>query len=163
MSLDEAVSCRAVFVIVSESDGRAGRFWGQLYNLKMARDRPCVSIGSALEPMGGLSNGPIPDPHRPHNCPNRRVEKSIFQISASWLQVDENVNRSHFRIHWLVMKWCTEPSYSFPQNSKSANADREQYARSSGHCGDDLVCYLTWTKVAFSMTKRWHNLASGQV
>ena len=41
MPLDEAVASRAVFVIVSESGGRAGgpkRFWSQLTNSKTARD-----------------------------------------------------------------------------------------------------------------------------
>ena len=43
----------------------------------------------------------------PNVCPNsqnRAVEKFPFQISANQLPVDSNVNRVHFRIHWLVVK-----------------------------------------------------------
>ena len=52
---------------------------------------------------GGLSTGPIPDPLRP---PTSKLggQKFPFQISANRLQVDENVNRAHFRINWLVVK-----------------------------------------------------------
>ena len=45
LPLDEVVASRAVFVIVSRSDGRK-RFWSQLNNSKTVRDRPYVSIRS---------------------------------------------------------------------------------------------------------------------
>ena len=53
--------------------------------------------------MGGLSNGPIPDPHVPITLQTggRKVPLSIV---ANRLEVDENVNTAHFRIHWLVVK-----------------------------------------------------------
>ena len=43
--LDETVASRAVFVIVSGSDGWK-RFWSELNNSKTVRDRPYVSFGS---------------------------------------------------------------------------------------------------------------------
>ena len=39
-----------------------------------------------------------------------RIEKSPLQIAAKWLEIDENINRAHSRIHWLVVKWCHEQS-----------------------------------------------------
>ena len=45
LPLDEAIASRAVFVIVSGSDGRK-RFWSQLNYPKTVRDRPYVSMGS---------------------------------------------------------------------------------------------------------------------
>ena len=51
--------------------------------------------------MGGLLNGPIPDPPRP---PKQEVEKSPFEISANRLEVDENASGTHFSIYWLVVK-----------------------------------------------------------
>ena len=54
--------------------------------------------------MGGLSSGPIIDPPRPPQPLKLRVEKSPIQISSNRLEVDENVNRSHFRTHWLAVK-----------------------------------------------------------
>ena len=47
LPLDEAVAFRAVFAIVSGSDGGGGRerFRRQLNNHKTVRDRPYVSIG----------------------------------------------------------------------------------------------------------------------
>ena len=56
--------------------------------------------------MGGLSNGPIPDPHVPHNYSNRRtIEKSPFQIAAERLEVDENVNRARSVRHFLALNF----------------------------------------------------------
>ena len=52
---------------------------------------------------GGLSNGPITAPTS-SLIPKPGVEKSPFHISANRLEVDENVNRTHFRIHRLVVK-----------------------------------------------------------
>ena len=46
LPLDEAISSRAVFVIVSGSDGQAERFWSQLNNSKTVRDMPYMSMGS---------------------------------------------------------------------------------------------------------------------
>ena len=45
--------------------------------------------------------------------------------------VDETVNRAHFRIYLLVVKWCNEQLYSFRQIPKWVNADRAQYVPSS--------------------------------
>ena len=60
--------------------------------------------------------------------PKQEVEKFPFQISASRLEVDDNVNRARaqFRIPLLAVKWC-----SFRQSPKWVNADRAQYGRSS--------------------------------
>ena len=41
------------------------------------------------------------------------------------------MNRAHFRIHWLVMKWRSEQSNSFRQIPKWVNGDRTQHVRSS--------------------------------
>ena len=56
MSLDKAIASRAVFVVVSRSDGNA--FESQLNNLKTVRDRPYVSMGS----NGQASEWTHPDP-----------------------------------------------------------------------------------------------------
>ena len=66
MPLDDAIACKAVFVIVSASDGRTGgrtSSWSQLNNSKMIRDRLNVSMGHQQEPIGGPSNGQIPNPY----------------------------------------------------------------------------------------------------
>ena len=73
MPLDEAIASRAVFVIVSGSDGRTGgrkRFWSQLNNSKTVIDRSYVSIGS--EYMSELLNEFIPIP----TCPKQKSRKS---------------------------------------------------------------------------------------
>ena len=54
--------------------------------------------------MGGLSNWPIPDPHRPLLQTEAGVEQSPFQILVNRLEVDENDNGANFKIHWLVLK-----------------------------------------------------------
>ena len=33
--------------------------------------------------------------------PKQGVEKSPFQIAATWLEIDGNVNGAHLRTHWL--------------------------------------------------------------
>ena len=48
MPLDEAIASRAVFVIVSGSDGRAETLLGQLNNSKTVRDRPYVCVNGEL-------------------------------------------------------------------------------------------------------------------
>ena len=65
--------------------------------------------------MGGLSNGPIPDPHS----------------SPNWLEVDENVTRAHFRIDCLVVKWCNKQSHSFHPSPNRVNVGRAKYVWSS--------------------------------
>ena len=37
---------------------------------------------------------------------SRGIEKSLFQISANRLEVDESVNKAHFRIHGDAMNNC---------------------------------------------------------
>ena len=64
-----------------------------------------------------------------------------FPISANRLEVAENVNRAHFRISWLVVKWCNEQSYLFRQSHKWAKADRAQYVWSS--CGPITIVLMT--------------------
>ena len=108
LPLDEAVASRAVLVIVSGSDDRANgrkRFRSQLINSKTVRDRKFVSLGSYCEPIGGLSNGPIPDLSRPRN-PQTGGRKVPFKNSANQMEVVENVNRTHIRIglHWLIVE-----------------------------------------------------------
>ena len=48
--------------------------------------------------MGGLSNGPIPTPHVPFS------HQTGGSLVTGRLDVDENVSRTHFRIHWLVVE-----------------------------------------------------------
>ena len=63
-------------------------------------------------PWAGYRMGQSPSqlaPSPPPQTPNRGggAEKSPFQMSANTanrLEVDENVHRTHFRIHWLVVK-----------------------------------------------------------
>ena len=69
-------------------------------------------------------------PSPTHMVPQTGVEKSPFQISANGIEVNENVNRAHLRIPWLVVKWCNEQLYSFRQRPKWVNTDRAQYVRS---------------------------------
>ena len=80
LPLDEAV-----FVIVSESDGRTGErklFWSQLSNSNMVRDRPYALMGSLEDPLGELSNGPTRDFYVPLNPQNQGVEKSPFETAV---------------------------------------------------------------------------------
>ena len=47
---------------------------------------------------------PITDPYVPLNIPNQvGVEASPFQIAVRRLEIDENVNRTHLRTHWLAV------------------------------------------------------------
>ena len=50
-------------------------------------------------PWSGYRIGPflIPYAYVPPNSPNLVIVKSPFQISTSRIEVDENVNRAHFR------------------------------------------------------------------
>ena len=78
------------------------------------------------------------------NSPNRRVEKFRFQISANRLEVVKNVNRTHFRTHRLVVKWCNEQSTRvswFRQSHNWVKADRAQYVWSS--CGRIAIVVMT--------------------
>ena len=79
--------------------------------------------------MGEPSNGPVLDPLRPPE-PQAVVSKIPVHISANRLEIDENVSWAHFRIHWLVVKWCNEQLYSFRQSPKRVNADRAYFVRS---------------------------------
>ena len=62
--------------------------------------------GAYKEPMGRLSNRPIPDTtyprHVSHN-PQTGVEKFPFQIAAKRLEIDESVNRTHLVRHFLAL------------------------------------------------------------
>ena len=47
-----------------------------------------------------------PEPHISRHTQNGgegKVEKSDFQIAAERLEINENVNRSHLRTHWLAV------------------------------------------------------------
>ena len=73
---------------------------------------------------------PFPNTHLPLT-PKLGVENSPFHISANRSEVDESVNRTNFSIHWLVVKWCNEQSYSFRRSPKWVKADQAQYVYSS--------------------------------
>ena len=83
--LGEAVASSAVFVIVSESNGRASGWaetlWSQLNFSKTARDKPCVN-GELKGTNGGLSNG---TPHVPltPKPEGRKVPFSKFSQPAA--------------------------------------------------------------------------------
>ena len=86
-------------------------------------------MGSHEEPMGGLSNGPIPDPHVPPTSPpNRGIEKSPFEISAKTATTD------------LARHVAPAPrallcsSIMFIEIYKCCESCRIDH-----HCGDDLV------------------------
>ena len=96
--------------------------------------------------MGRLPTGPIPHPRRPpYPSPkqgHRKVKKSSFHILANQLQIDEDVNRSHFRILWLVVKWCNEQSTAFakaPNELKEIQHNIVVIEWPNHHYGDDLV------------------------
>ena len=54
-----------------------------------------------IETHGRAIKWPILDRLR---LPKPVVEKSPFKISVDQFEVDENVNKAHFRIHWLTVK-----------------------------------------------------------
>ena len=87
-------------------------------------------MGSSPKPHGPLTQKP-------------GVEKSPFQISANRLKVDENVNRAHFRIHWLVVKWCNEQIVQLSPKPQMCERRSSTVCavveRLDHHCGDDLV------------------------
>ena len=146
--LVEALASRARFVIVSGSDGQTGgnAYGVRLITEKMERDMKCVSLGSYQEHVGGLSSRPMPSPHLPLT---RRTEgrKSSFQISPpNRLEVDKDVNRAHFIIEWLVVKWWNEHFWTIVQLSPEwVKADRAQYAwSSSGPAPSPLWFDLVW-------------------
>ena len=68
--------------------------------------------------MGGLSNGPIPDPHSLPNPPNRGAEKSQFEIAAKRLEMTNKLNRARLIRHFLALNLCLEQSCSFCQSPK---------------------------------------------
>ena len=101
-------------------------------------------------------------PHFPLNPP-LGAEKSPIQISANRLEVDQNVDRTYFRIHWLVVKWCNEQlnnrtALVKPQMSESRSSTICVIVKQPDHyCGDDLVLSTTLS-VNFSQTTidhRW--------
>ena len=81
--------------------------------------------------------------------PSQGVEKSLFHISANRLKVVKNANLTHFSIHWLVVKWCHEQSYSFQQSPKRVKADRAQYAWSSSNPITIVVTTLLFSMISF--------------
>ena len=48
--------------------------------------------------------GPFPKSQVPLNPKPGGGQKAPFEFAASRLEVDENVNRTHFMIHWLDVK-----------------------------------------------------------
>ena len=90
--------------------------------------------------MGGLSNGSIPEPHVRPDPTNRGVEKSPFQITAKWMEIDEHANRARLIRHLLALNLCIDQSYSFlskPPNEWT-QIERNMCGRRVHHCGDDL-------------------------
>ena len=82
---------RSVVVIVSGSDLRK-RSWSQLYSLiKTVRDRPYAC-------QWGANRIPIGIPHIPL-APHNRGRKVPISYFSRPVDVDENVNRTHFRTH----------------------------------------------------------------
>ena len=68
-SMKQSIASRAATVIVSGSDGR-GRLWSQL------------NMSSCYEPMGLLSNGPIPDGHVPA-IPNKASKSPPLKLQPN--------------------------------------------------------------------------------
>ena len=65
--------------------------------------------------MGGLLNGAIPDHPRPLTS-KLGGRKDTLQISTNQLEVVENVNRTNFRTHWLVVKRCNRTAFAKATN-----------------------------------------------
>ena len=62
--------------------------------------------------MGGLSNGPIPDPHVLLG-----IKNDPFQIATERLEIDENVNRARFSdIFWLCSALKNHTAFPKAQN-----------------------------------------------
>ena len=147
LPFDEAVFYRAVFVIVSGADGRTDgwkRFWSQLTNSKWLEiDHLCQWVANR-NPWARYWMGQPRPLYVSPNSRNRGIEKSPFQISVNWLEVDENVNMAHFRTHWLirceVMQWTIVQLSSKPQTSESRSSTICVVVERPGqHCVDDLV------------------------
>ena len=95
LQLDKALASKVVIVIMSMSDGRKC-FWSQLNNSKRY-EIDHVSMGSQLESMGELSNGPISDPH---------VKCRHILVPIGWLWDDTINNHESFTSPCNVMRWC---------------------------------------------------------
>ena len=82
--------------------------------------------------MTGLWNGSILDPPRIPQPPKPGAVKKVpFQIiSASWLEIDENVDRAHLRAAFL--RQCCKMS---ERRSSTILAVVERHG---DYCGDDL-------------------------
>ena len=125
--------------------------------LKTVTDRPYMSMWNSSEPMGGLSNRLIPDTLRPPNLSIQGSKSPRFR--------DENVNRAHFRIYLLAVKWCSEQSYSFHQKPKWVNADRAQYVwSSSGPFTIVMMTLLIWLMCCWLyLFQRWPAVLLGKI
>ena len=95
-----------------------------------------------------LAHRRTPTAH-PSQC-RRKVPP--FKFWPTSLEVVENVSRTHFRLHWLVVKWCSEQSYSFRQSSKWVKADRAQYVWSSS--GPITLVVMTLSNLLFHYHSR---------
>ena len=67
----------------------------------------------------------MPEHHAPSPLKSG-IEKSPFLLSATRVEVDENVNRAPLRRNRLVVKWHKDKSYSFRQRPKWVKADRTE-------------------------------------
>ena len=95
-------------------------------------------------PRASYRMGPSQPPYGRPKPLNGGVKKSPFQIWTNQLEVDKNVNRTHFRIRRLVVKWRNEQLYSFRQSPKLVKANRVGSSkRLDPHCGDDLATFIT--------------------
>ena len=128
----------------------------------------CVN-GELIGTHGQAVEWTYPHPRVTFYPQTGEVEKPPFQISANRLELDENVNRTHFKTHWLVVKWCNEQSYIFWQSPKWVNADWAQYMRSSSGLTINVVItlffFLLW-RCCLSLTDEvqsralWLNVAT---
>ena len=83
---------------------------------QIVRDKPCVKTGSYYEPMGGLSNGPIPDPYPP----NRWSQSPPTKLQPSGKSYALRVNRELIRTYGRATE-CAHPLPPRTPNGGVAN------------------------------------------
>ena len=88
-------------------------------------------------------------------CTNRGSKSSAFEFQQTVVGGCRRCNRTRFRMHWLVVKWCNEQSYSYRRSHKLMKADRAQFVwSSSGPITLVVMTIALYTKKVYHAAER---------
>ena len=113
--LRSAGRARAVIVIASGSDRRRAKLLLEPAELLQKYGKRCT-ICVNRELIGARMRDITSKRAHVSLSPKPKVEKFPIHVAAKRLEIDENVNRTYLRVHWVAVVWCNEQSYSYSQS-----------------------------------------------